>query len=299
MHVPVLLQEVIKFFEPKPGKRYIDATFGGGGHSFAIASRGAKVLGIDTDTSVIPAAVSEMKIVQENFAELKTIAEENDFVNVDGILFDLGIGSHQLDDEKRGFSFQKSGPLDMRYDQSAGKTAVEILNFQSEKELFRIFTKLGEEKRFGKRIARAVMDLRKTAQIETTDDLFQLIKRALPAKLRFAAADTARRIFMSLRIEVNQELVNLEKALPQALELLAENGRLAAISFHSLEDRIVKNFFTDEAKDCVCPPSFPICVCDKEARVRILTKKPITASPEEIKTNPRSRSAKLRVAEKI
>lgn len=315
MHIPVLLQEVVNFLEPKSGEKYIDATYGGGGHSSAIVEKGGIVLGIDADPSAPGVTIG-------NFKDIKQIAEENGFTEVDGILFDLGMGSHQLDDPERGFSFQKTGPLDMRYDPSGKfQTAADIVNKYGEKELVRLFYNYGEERRFGKKIAQAILARRKVGTIRTTTELFELIKHALPGKFRFKAAAAARRIFQSLRIEVNQELQNLEKALPQAVGLLkgsnggkgskgggpastrggepTRGGRLAVISFHSLEDRIVKTFFARLARDCVCPPDFPICRCDARASLRILTKKPVTASEEEIKTNPRSKSAKMRVAEKI
>jgi 16S rRNA (cytosine1402-N4)-methyltransferase len=319
MHIPVLLQEVIKYLEPGPGKKFIDVTFGEGGHAKEIVRLGSSVLGIDWDPSVVTGLDSEfsakggsacggknqkskIKIVQGNFADLKEIAEENGFTEVDGILFDLGLGSHQLDDPKRGFAFQKDGPLDMRYDRKSKintLTAADIVNDYLEKELTEVFQKFGEEYRFGKRVARAIVEIRKNHSIETTSQLFEIIKKCLPAKLRFKAGDVARRIFQALRIEVNEELQNLEKALPQAFELLKKNGRLAVISFHSLEDRIVKNFFKGLAKKCVCPPEFPVCRCEKIAVLKILTNKPVVASESETKINPRARSAKLRAAEKI
>lgn len=308
-HTPVLLHEVISFFEPKPGKRFIDATLGRGGHTAELLKAGAEVLGIDAD----PIAVAELKTQNAklktavgNFAEMKAIAEEHNFQEVDGILFDLGLGSHQLDDPHRGFSFQKDGPLDMRYDQNSEvggrrseKTAAQIINFYPEKELIRMFYKYGEEKRFGKRIARAILEHRKRGSIDTTLELFELVKQALPGKFRFRAGDTARRIFQALRIEVNDELVSLERGLQQAVPLLRKRGRLVVISFHSLEDRMVKSFFVENAKNCVCPPSFPVCRCTARAQLRILTKKPIIASAEETSLNPRVHSAKLRAAERI
>lgn len=297
MHVPVLLQEVIKYLEPKPGKKFIDATLGGGGHARAIIEHGGQVLGIDRDPKV--AKNAKIKTAAGDFKNLKSIAEENGFEKVDGVLFDLGLGSHQLDDAERGFSFQKSGPLDMRYNPEQALTAQKLVNEFPEKELVKIFYRFGEERRFGKRIARAILEARKAGRIETTFELFELIKKTLPSKLRFKAGDTARRIFMSLRIAVNDELASIEQALPQALDILAGHGRLVVISFHSLEDRLVKSFMVEAAKDCICPPSFPVCRCDKQAALRILTKKPVQASQEEIAQNPRSRSAKLRAAEKL
>ncbi|MBI4050844.1 MAG: 16S rRNA (cytosine(1402)-N(4))-methyltransferase RsmH [Candidatus Doudnabacteria bacterium] len=314
MHVPVLLQEVLSYLDPKPGEKYIDATIGGGGHAKELINHDGIVLGIDADSLAVNQLNSEfriqkskIKIVQGNFANLEEIAKTHGFTEVAGILFDLGLSSNQLDDPQRGFAFQKEGPLDMRYDTSGEfknqkskiKNAADIVNYYSEKELVEIFYKYGEEKRFGKKIARAIAEARQTRPLKTTTELFELIKKALPGKFRHKAGDVARRIFQSLRIAVNGELISLEKALPQALRLLKSAGRLVVISFHSLEDRIVKQFFVRMAKNCICPPDFPICTCGANAQLRILTKKPVTASQEEIKINPRAHSAKLRAAEKI
>ena len=313
-HVPVLLKEVLEYLKPAPGKKFIDATIGGGGHAKSILEAGAELLGIDRDREVAQSLISEfknqkskIKITQDNFADLKKIAQENNFTEVDGILFDLGMGSHQLDDPARGFAFQREGPLDMRYDQRSevrnriaeNQTAAKIVNDYPEKRLIEIFRDFGEERRFARKVARAILKQRKTGTLVTTLELFELIKTALPGKYRFKAGDVARRIFQALRIAVNRELENLEKALPQALEILKLRGRIAVISFHSLEDRMVKRFFLKEAKNCICPPEFPICVCKAQAKLRILTKKPVTASEEETKINPRAKSAKLRAAEKI
>ncbi len=301
-HIPVLLNEVIGFFDPKPGKRFIDATLGMGGHAKKLINAGAEVLGIDADPVVIgqlKGQNSKLRTAVGNFGDINRLAEENNFSGVDGILFDLGLGSHQLDDEKRGFSFQKDGPLDMRFSQNSKKTAGQILNYYPEQDLLRIFFQYAEEKRFGKKIARAIMLRRKTGTLETTTELFDLIKQALPGKFRFRAGDVARKIFQGLRIEVNDELSNLERGLQQAVPLLNNGGRLVVISFHSLEDRIVKKFFALMARNCVCPPSFPVCRCDTRASLRVLTKKPVMASEIEMKSNPRSHSAKLRAAEKI
>ena len=288
--------------DPKVGRKYIDATVGGGGHTRALIEKGASVLAIDRDREVVERIgffSPKLRVVQGNFGHLQKIAEDWDFTNTDGVLFDLGLGSHQLDDPARGFSFQRSGPLDMRYNVGDKVTAEELVNKLSEKDLVSLFFKLGEERRFGKKIARAIVEERKAKKIHFTDELFDLIKAALPAKFRFRAGDVARKIFQSIRLEVNQELENFALALPQALDVVKVGGRIAVISFHSLEDRIVKKFFVALAKDCVCPPSFPVCRCMARARLRILTKKPITPSEQEIIRNSRARSAKLRVAEKL
>jgi len=317
MHIPVLLNEVMEYLDIKSGEKYIDATFGAGGHSKKIAEAGGIVLGIDRDPEALKSNNSiNIQRVAGNFSKLREIAMENGFSEVSGILFDLGMGSHQLDDPKRGFSFQKKGPLDMRYNRPSSafssastgeggrgpgegeKTAADILNNYSETILRQIFERYGEEKRFGRKIARAIINRRKQSSLQTTDELFELIKEALPGKLRFKAGDAARRIFQSLRIAVNDELTEIEKALPQAVQLLRPGGRLVVISFHSLEDRIVKRFMLSEAKECACPPEIPVCACDKVATLKILTRKPQAAAEEEISANPRSRSAKLRAAEK-
>ena len=329
-HTPVLLQEIIWYLDIKSGGKYIDATVGAGGHARAILENGGEVLGIDRDETVISELEGDTKFsnskfqaVHGSFADLKKIAGENKFDHVSGILFDLGMGSHQLDDAQRGFTFQKDGPLDMRYDQrvilkgarasdrisrdyiasfqnNKGEiTAADILNNCPETDLIRIFKSFGEEKQFAKRIACSIISQRKKLEITRTSELYDLIKASLPARSRFRAGKVARRIFQSLRIAVNQELEIIEKALPQAVDLLEAGGRLVVISFHSLEDRIIKNFLNEEAAACICPPEVPICRCDKKSRITILTPKPIIASEEEARINPRSKSAKLRAAERL
>ncbi len=308
MHIPVLLQEVLQFLDPQPGEKYLDATVGGGGHTAAILEKGGVVLGLDRDGQAIarlqelyqtPIRSHRLLLAQANFADLAAVVQAREFDQLAGILFDLGLSSDQLDDASRGFAFQKDGPLDMRFDQSQKLTAHEIVNFYPEEALVRTFQTLGEEWKFAKKVARGIVEVRKQRTLESTTELFELIKKTLPASLRFRAGDTARRIFMALRIAVNEELQSLERILPQALALLKPGGRLVGISFHSLEDRIVKNFLAKEARDCLCPPEFPVCRCGHLASLRILTKKPVTAAAEEIKINPRAHSAKLRAAEKI
>lgn len=309
MHVPVLLKEVIQYLDPQPGQSYIDATLGSAGHAAAIVERGGMVLGLDRDAEAIVRLETKSKhqntkgklvLTAGNFSELQRIARDAGFGEVSGIIFDLGLSSSQLDEPERGFAFQRNGPLDMRFDRRQELTAHRIINFYPEKDLADIFFRYGEEKRFGRRTARAILERRKIQNLETTGELFELIKQILPGSLRFRAGDTARRIFQSLRIVVNEELANLEKALPQAVQLLRPGGKLLAISFHSLEDRIVKEFFVRSTKACICPPQFPVCVCgSNHETLKILTKKPVTAGAEETKTNPRAHSAKLRVAERI
>ena len=305
-HVPVLLKEVIEYLVPKPGQKFIDATFGGGGHGVAISKAIGKkgsLLAIDANLDAVKDSRFKIrdlrfKIVHGNFRDIGAIARKNGFEKVDGILFDLGLSSDMLDDPQRGFSFQKDGPLDMRYDRGKDWKAYDFVNLADENQLAEIFKKYGEEK-FSKKIARAIVNIRKEEKIETTAELFNLIKQALPGKLRHKSGGPARRIFQAIRIEVNDELGALKAALPQTLQLLDSGSRLAVISFHSLEDRIVKHFFRDAEKGCTCPVDFPRCVCGKKPLVKILTKKPVVPSEEEIAINSRARPAKLRVAEKI
>jgi len=303
-HVPVLLKETIEFLSPLPGGKYIDATFGAGGHSRAILEAiggDGKLLGIDANLNAVKSQLSYVKgctLVHGNFREIGSIAKQHGFEDVDGILFDLGLSSDMLDDPQRGFSFQKDGPLDMRYDRGKDWKAYDFVNLENEKQLAEIFKKYGEE-RFSKKIARAIVNIRKEGKIETTVELFNLIKQALPGKLRHKAGDHARRIFQAIRIEVNDELGALKAALPQTLQLLDSGSRLVVISFHSLEDRIVKHFFRDAAKGCTCPVDFPRCVCGKKPLVKILTKKPVVPGDSEIAKNSRAKPAKLRTVEKI
>jgi len=235
----------------------------------------------------------------DNYANIKEILRGLGIESVDAIFIDLGFSSDQIENADRGFSFLGSGPLDMRYStESQTAAAADIVNKYSESELARIFKELGEEK-FAKKIAREIVEARKTKEIKETNDLVEIILQAVPERYKRAKIHPATRVFQALRIETNQELENLKIFLNQAIEALASKGILAIISFHSLEDRIVKNFFREEARDCVCPPNFPKCVCSHRARLKTITKKPITASPREIEENPRARSAKLRIAQKI
>ncbi|OGE90811.1 MAG: 16S rRNA (cytosine(1402)-N(4))-methyltransferase [Candidatus Doudnabacteria bacterium RIFCSPHIGHO2_01_FULL_50_11] len=307
-HTPVLSKEVIEFLHPQTGENFVDATFGAGGHTIQILEKtgpAGRVLAIERDPKAYIASEphkmrfgKRLILVQDDFRNLKEIAHRHSITAAEGILFDLGMSSDQLDDPKRGLSFQSSGTLDMRFDQTAGYTAQQVLDEYPVSELARIFREYGEE-RYARRIARAVVSARSIRRIENTQSLFDCIRRSLPQSARKTAADSARRIFQALRIEVNQELDALQSALPQAHTLLAPGGKLAVISFHSLEDRIVKRFFQEKLKGCTCPPEFPVCICGKHPQVRVLTRKPVTASEEELAANPRARSAKLRVAQKL
>ncbi|MBX4191837.1 MAG: 16S rRNA (cytosine(1402)-N(4))-methyltransferase RsmH [Candidatus Doudnabacteria bacterium] len=304
MHVPVLLNEVLEQINAKKSGKFVDATVGGGGHIRAIVKSNTSNLGlgIDLDQTSLDKLREELirdglnqriSLVHGSYKNIDKILSKKGWESVDGIILDLGFSSFQLDDPDRGFSFANEGPLDMRYDKSAKLTAEEIVNRYHPRDLDRILTEYGEEK-LSRRIT-----ARKIAPIQTTAQLAQIVKSAIPLPIRFKSADNLRRVFQALRIEVNSELVNLKEALPKMLKLLNPKGRLIVISFHSLEDRIVKEFFVSEAKDCVCPPEFPTCICNKAASVRILSRKPITAKAEEISQNSRSKSAKLRVIEKI
>ncbi len=326
MHVPVLLQETLDYLNVEKGKKFVDGTVGSGGHLLAILSANlqAQVLGIDLDQSSLDnlqkeitqkglnlPAMSRNKLlskawqagqrcilIQGNYKDIEKIISQTKFGRPDGIILDLGFSSSQLDDSKRGLSFQTDGPLDMRYDLHARLTAQEVVGSYHQKQLEQVIWDFGEEK-FARRIAQAIIVARKLQEIKNTLQLAEIIRRAIPLPVRFRAHDNIRRVFQAIRIEVNHELDNLKQFLPKALGLLKPGGRLVVISFHSLEDRIVKEFFIQEAKDCVCPPEFPTCICDKASSIRILTRKPITASPEEISSNPRSKPAKLRAAEKL
>jgi len=307
-HIPVLLNETLEYLDPKPGGVYIDGTLGGAGHSSEIVKRivpGGKLLGIDQDSDAIDAAKRRLEaykdnvvIVRDNFRNIKTIALQKGFKEVDGILLDIGVSSHQLDEKERGFSYMHDGPLDMRMDTENSLDASDIVNNSSEQELIRILRDYGEEK-WAVRIAKFIAEERKNSRIDTTFKLVDIIQRAIPAAARRDGGHPAKRTFQALRIAVNDELQVLEEAVTNAAELLKPGGRLVVITFHSLEDRIVKNIFNNMEKPCTCPPQLPVCACGKEPLLRVITKKPVTAGEEELKTNTRSKSAKLRAAERV
>lgn len=291
MHIPVLLKEVLKYLDPKSGQNFVDCTFGFGGHSEAILEKinpDGKVLGIEWDTEKFPISNFQFSkdrliLVNDSYTNLKEIIKREKFGPVNGILLDLGISSFEVDDSGRGFSFQKNEPLDMRFSQAQSLTAKEIINQWSEEELARIFQEYGQE-RFARNIASNIVEVRLQQQIETTFQLVEIIRKSFPRSYKFGKAHFATRAFQALRIAVNEELDNLKKVLPQALEVLERDGKIAVISFHSLEDAIVKKFFKEQAKN---------------NKLEILTKKPIIASMQEVKRNPKARSAKLRVAVSI
>lgn len=306
-HVPVLLNEVLELLQARPGGRYIDATFGGGGHTAALLNRSepdGRVLAIDVDPEAIDrartlAALSDgrLSVQQGNFRDLESLAREHSFEEADGILMDLGLSSFQLSRPDRGFSFQHTGPLDMRFDPATTRNAHDIVNNWPEQDLANLIFKFGEEQR-SRAIAREIVRARSDDPIETTERLASIVERALGGR-RGRAIHPATRTFQALRIAVNGELDALRSGLNGALKLLSTGGRLAVISFHSLEDRIVKLFFRTESSDCICPPETPVCICGHTATVRLITRRAVRPSEDEQRENPRSRSARLRVVERL
>ena len=307
-HKPVLLAECLEGLHIRPDGVYVDGTLGRAGHSRAIAAQltqGGRLICIDRDQAALDAAprrlegyLDRVTLVKGNFSALAQILDGLGLSGVDGMLFDFGVSSPQLDDGARGFSYLQDAPLDMRMDQSAPLTAYDVVNGYSGEELARIFWQYGEE-RYSRSIAQAIVEQRSQAPIATTGELVEVIRRAMPAKALREKQHPAKRTFQAIRIAVNDELGEIERLLPCALERLNPGGRLAIISFHSLEDRLVKTTFAGWAKGCTCPPSFPVCVCGKTPRVRLVGKRPIVAGAAELEDNPRARSAKLRVAEKV
>ena len=310
-HISVLLNECLEGLAIKPDGIYLDCTLGGAGHTSEIYKRlgeGGMSVGIDRDADAIEAASARMAALngparfvalRGNFHDAKQLLADAGIGKVDGILADLGVSSHQLDVRERGFSYHDDAPLDMRMDQSQELSAYEIVNTWSEDELNRIFRDYGEEK-WARQIARVICDRRKAEPIARTSQLVAIIDAAIPKKFRAKdGSHPARRTFQALRIAVNDELAPLEPALQDLADLLNPGGRLCVITFHSLEDRIVKNAFRTMADPCICPKNMPICVCGRKPAVKLVTRKPITASDEELEMNPRSRSASLRVVEKL
>ena len=303
-HVPVLADEVRELLAVQPGATVVDATFGAGGHSRLLASELAgrgRLIAIDRDPEarayfdrVRRELPQQSRFLRGDFAIVLNQLAENG-VEADAVLLDLGVSSMQIDRPERGFSYAVDAPLDMRMDPSAPQSARDVVNEFDERELADIMRRYGEE-RFARQIARAIVRRRETQPFERTADLVETIKSAIPAPRRFGDGHPAKRVFQALRIAVNHELESLERALPAALAMLRPGGRVAVISFHSLEDRIVKRFFAAEARGCVCPPEFPVCVCGREPRLRLVTKKAVRPAPQEVAGNPRSASARLRVA---
>jgi 16S rRNA (cytosine1402-N4)-methyltransferase len=309
-HIPVLAEEVMSMLAPAPGSLQIDATLGGGGHTERILEAtdpDGRLLGLDADGAAIASVAGRLRprfgdrlvLRQANFRELATVAPAAGFGQVDGALFDLGLSSNQLADTERGFGFRAGGPLDMRFDTRRGVPAAELIATLDADELTALFRRYGEEPKAA-RIARAVVDARRTAPIATAEELAALISKVVPPNPRQPSRiHPATRVFQALRIAVNQELEALEAGLAAALELLRPGGRLVVLSYHSLEDRIVKRFIAAERRGCICPPELPICVCGRNPRLRLLTRRSITPSTAEIVANPRARSARLRAAERL
>jgi len=307
IHRPVLSQEIVSLLDPCPGGVVVDGTVGLGGHAEALlqAESGVTVIGIDRDEEALRHAANRLspfgervRLIHGNYRDL---GEHLDVLGIDtitGFLLDLGLSSLQLDTANRGFSFRHDGPLGMRMDTTQSMTAAELVNHSSEDELVRILRDYGEE-RFARRIVRAILAARAKELIETTGRLAEIVHSAIPRKFHPKAIHPATRTFQALRIAVNEELANLKEGLEGGFQAIAPGGVIAVISFHSLEDRIVKGFFRYKALSCTCPPDFPVCVCDKKVEVEIITRKPIRPSPEEVAKNPRARSAKLRAARKL
>jgi 16S rRNA (cytosine1402-N4)-methyltransferase len=302
-HVPVMVPECLETLNVQPGGRYIDATAGEGGHSQAImraSEPGGQVLALDADQEAVAVASARLSshnegflAVNANFRDIRITALRHDFVPVHGVLFDLGVSSLQLDREARGFSFRRSDPLDMRFSIEQRVTAADIVNRYAEDELADLIYRLGDE-RASRRIAAAIV---RNRPVKTSLRLAEIVGSVIPR--RGAKINPATRTFQAIRIAVNDELSALETALQQAISLIGQGGRLVVISYHSLEDRIVKSLFRRESQDCICPPGTPVCICEHQATLKLITKRPLTPSKAELDSNPRSRSAKLRAAERI
>lgn len=306
-HISVLLNETIASLSVKPDGIYADGTLGGGGHSLEILKKlspKGRLIGIDRDTEALEAArerlssFNNVSFIHSNFSNIKEIISSLGIEAIDGAVIDLGVSSYQLDFSERGFSYMEDAPLDMRMDRTSSFSAYDVINTYSETELTRIFFEYGEE-RFSKKVASIICEERNKRNIETTLELVDIIKRAIPERFRQKGSHPAKRIFQAVRIEVNSELDPLKNALNDFFDCLKPGGRLAVISFHSLEDRIVKKTFQSFMGTCTCPKDFPICVCGKKARGKLITAKPILPTQEEITHNKRSKSAKLRVCEKL
>jgi 16S rRNA (cytosine1402-N4)-methyltransferase len=307
-HITVLKEEAVAGLNIRPDGIYVDCTLGGAGHSSLIASRlsdRGRLISIDQDDVALRNAREKLAsygdkvtLVKSNFRHLKRVVSDLGIAGVDGVLFDLGVSSPQLDEEERGFSYNADAPLDMRMDRESALTAYEVVNQWDEEEIARLIWEYGEEK-FSRRIARQIAIQRAKAPIETTGQLVEIIKEAIPAAARRTGPHPAKRTFQAIRIAVNDELNAFEEAVVAAIELLNKSGRVSVITFHSLEDRICKQVFQRHAQGCICPPTFPVCTCGNQPIVKIITRKPIVPSEAELTANPRARSAKLRVAEKI
>jgi 16S rRNA (cytosine1402-N4)-methyltransferase len=307
-HLSVLPAEVLALLDPAPGGIYLDGTLGGGGHARLILEASApdgRLIGLDRDPSALRKAAEVLasfgdRVVlrHRNFSEATGVLAELGIKSLDGMLLDLGVSSHQLDEASRGFSFRGEAPLDMRMDPTCGQTAADVVNTAAAEELTRIFREYGEE-RFAGRISRRIVQVRQQQPLTTTRQLAELVRDVVPGGKVPARIHPATRVFQALRIQVNQELEHVSRGIAGAIDLLNPGGRLVVISFHSLEDRIVKRFFQEEAKSCICPPRLPTCVCNHRPRLEVLTRKGVRASDAEIEVNPRARSAVLRAVRRI
>ena len=306
-HKSVLLYETVDSLNIKPDGIYVDGTLGGGGHAYEVASRlgeNGRLIGIDQDADAIKAATERLEpfkekvtIVRSNYRNIREVLEGLGIQKVDGIYLDLGVSSYQLDTAERGFTYRENAPLDMRMDQRNEKTAADIVNDYTEMELFRVIRDYGEDK-FAKNIAKHIVRARENGRIETTDQLVEIIKAAIPAKMRAEGGHPAKRTFLAIRIELNKELEVLTDSIDTMIDLLNPEGRLSIITFHSLEDRIVKLRFRDNENPCICPPNLPVCVCGKKSKGKVITRKPIVPADQELEENKRSKSSKLRVFER-
>jgi len=307
-HYSVLLNETIEQLDIKENGTYVDGTLGGGGHASAVLQRlgdGGRLIGIDQDAAAIEAAGERLApfgdkvtIVRSNYSDMPQVLEDLGIHGVDGIVLDLGVSSYQLDTVERGFTYREDTVLDMRMDQRQTKTARDIVNDYTETELFHMIRDYGEDK-FARNIAKHIAAAREKKPIETTGELNEIIRAAIPAKVRAKGGHPSKKTYQAIRIELNHELDVLKNTLGQMIDLLNDHGRICVITFHSLEDRIVKNIFNTSEKPCTCPPSFPVCVCGKKSKGRVISRKPILPSEEELAVNSRSKSAKLRVFERI
>jgi len=308
-HRPVLLEETIESLKIRPDGIYVDGTLGGAGHASQVCKRlseKGRFVGIDQDDCALQAAGERLKefgknvridCVKSNYCQMKSVLENLGIDKVDGILLDIGVSSYQLDNAERGFTYREDAPLDMRMDQSSSFSAKDVVNQYDEMQLYRVIRDYGEEK-FAKNIAKHIVAARQEKEIETTGELIEIIKASIPAKVRATGGHPAKRTFQAIRIEVNRELEVLQDSIDEMIDLLNDGGRLCIITFHSLEDRIVKNKFRENEDPCICPKNFPVCVCGRKSRGKVITRKPIVPSEQEVQENKRSKSSKLRVFEK-